>query len=106
MPVSRPIRSAALIVFALGAIGPWLTPAADAPAAPRLLVLVVFDQMRGDYPLRWHDLFGPDGFQRLEREGTWFTNCYYPYANTQTGPGPASLLTRCSPDKHGIISND
>src|SRR5262249_23628174 len=72
---------------------------------PKLVVLVVFDQMRGDYLERWHDLFVVDGFRRLETEGTWFANCHYPYAVTQTGPGHASLLSGCSPDRHGIVSN-
>jgi hypothetical protein len=69
-------------------------------------VLVVFDQLRGDYPSRWYDCFGSDGFKRLEREGIWFTNCHYPYAGTQTGPGHASLATGCSPNRHGIVAND
>lgn len=80
-------------------------PAAPA-GKPKLLVLVVFDQFRGDYLARWDSLFCEDGFHRLEREGTWFTNCHYPYAVTMTGPGHASLGTGCSPDRHGIITND
>src|SRR5207253_3356123 len=78
----------------------------DEPRRPKLIVLVVFDQLRGDYLLRWHDYFGPDGFQRLEREGTWFTNCNYTYSGTQTGPGHASLSTGCLPNRHGIVAND
>ena len=72
---------------------------------PRLLVLVVFDQMRGDYPERWQKLYGEGGFARLIKDGVWFNNCHYPYANTQTGPGHSSMLTGCSPDQHGIIAN-
>jgi predicted AlkP superfamily pyrophosphatase or phosphodiesterase len=73
---------------------------------PRLLVLIVFDQMRGDYPERWESLYGERGFRRLAKEGAWFTNCHYPYAVTTTGPGHASMLTGCSPDRHGIINNE
>jgi hypothetical protein len=72
----------------------------------RLAVLVVFDQMRGDYLERWKDLFGEGGFHRLETEGAWFTHCNYPYSGTFTGPGHASLATGCSPRVHGIIEND
>src|SRR5713226_3654322 len=32
---------------------------------PRLAVLVVFDQMRGDYLTRWETLFADNGFRRL-----------------------------------------
>lgn len=76
------------------------------PAVPRLAVLVVFDQMRGDYLDRWGKHFADDGFRRLEREGAWFTHCHYPYAVTFTAAGHASFLTGCSPVKHGIIANE
>src|SRR5437773_2180149 len=77
-----------------------------ADAKVRLVVLVVFDQLRGDYLERWSEWFGEGGFRRLEQEGAWFQNCHYPYAVTKTAPGHASLLTGCSPDRHGIISNE
>jgi hypothetical protein len=73
---------------------------------PRLAVLVVFDQMRGDYLTRWESLFGDGGFHRLQKEGAWFQNCNYPYANTVTAAGHASLLTGCSPARHGMVGND
>jgi predicted AlkP superfamily pyrophosphatase or phosphodiesterase len=78
------------------------------PNKPRvkLAVLVVFDQMRGDYLERWRALFGQAGFTRLQTEGTWFTHCYYPYATTTTGPGHASMLTGTCGDRHGIINNN
>ncbi|HVS36383.1 MAG TPA: alkaline phosphatase family protein [Gemmataceae bacterium] len=82
-------------------------PAPEAPQQPvKLAVLVVFDQMRGDYLTRWDDLFGDDGFHRLEKGGAWFQNCRYPYADTVTGAGHASLATGCSPWIHGIFNND
>jgi hypothetical protein len=79
------------------------------PAKPlpvRLAVVVVFDQMRGDYLERWQGLFEEGGFRRLEVEGAWFQDCHYPYSHTVTGPGHASLLTGCSPMRHGIVGND
>src|SRR6476619_6988555 len=78
---------------------------AAGPAKPRLVVLVVFDQMRGDYVEKWRPLFGTDGFVRLQTEGAWYVNCHYPYAITATGPGHSSILTGCGPDAHGIIGN-
>ncbi len=81
-----------------------------APAAPasdvHLAVLVIFDQLRGDYLSRWDELFGKDGFHRLEHEGAWFQNCHYSYSNTLTGAGHASLATGTWPAKHGIIGNE
>jgi hypothetical protein len=75
------------------------------PDKPKLVVLVVFDQMRGDYIAKWKPLFGPDGFVRMQSDGAWFVNCHYPYAITATGPGHASMLTGCGPDVHGIVGN-
>ena len=66
---------------------------AAAPGPPRLAVLIVFDQMRGDYLKRWQSLYGTGGFRRLCTEGAWFTNCHYPYANTVTAAGHASIAT-------------
>jgi predicted AlkP superfamily pyrophosphatase or phosphodiesterase len=88
-----------------GAVTPARRPEPP-PESPRLAVLVVFDQLRADYLTRWHDLFGPDGFRRLEAGGAWFRNCHYPYADTFTGAGHASVSTGCSPDRHGVIDND
>jgi hypothetical protein len=42
----------------------------------------------------------------MTSDGAWFTNCHYPYATTTTGPGHASILSGCSPDRHGIINNE
>lgn len=78
-----------------------------APAPqPKLVVLVVFDQLRGDYMTRWAELYGPDGFERLKKEGVWFSECHVPYACTSTGPGHASLATGAPPSVHGIIENE
>ena len=83
-------------------------PGSDPKAATdagKLVVLVVFDQMRGDYLSRWADLYGPDGFERMKKDGVWFSECYIPYACTSTGPGHASLATGAPPKDHGIVEN-
>lgn len=79
---------------------------ADAAEKPRLAVLVVFDQLRGDYLTRWDTLFGEGGFHRLEKGGAWYQNCHYPYADTWTGAGHSSIATGCPPRVHGIIANE
>lgn len=96
------------VAFALGLFS---IPKRDEPppasdGRPRLLVLVVFDQLRGDYPARWENEFGEGGFRRLQKDGAWYTDCHYPFAATLTAAGHATVLTGCSPDKHGIVAND
>ncbi len=94
------------LVLALFSLTTLVAADLPQPPRPRLAVVVFFDQFRGDYLLRWDTLFGEDGFHRLERDGTWFQNCHYPYAYTVTAAGHASVSAGCSPDKHGIIGND
>jgi hypothetical protein len=66
---------------------------------------VVIDQMRADYLQRWQALWGEGGFRRLLAESASFTNCHYPFACTETGPGHASLATGRLPGSHGIVGN-
>jgi len=77
----------------------------DVPPA-RLVVLVYFDQFRGDYLERWSAEFGDGGFKRITTDGAWFQNCHYPYAYTVTAAGHASVATGCSPANHGVVGND
>jgi hypothetical protein len=96
------------LALLMGLLAPILllrTEALPAPT-PRLAVLVYFDQLRGDYLTRWDTLFGDGGFHRLEKDGAWFPNCHYPYSDTVTAVGHASVATGCSPQTHGIIAND
>jgi Type I phosphodiesterase / nucleotide pyrophosphatase len=73
---------------------------------PKLIVIVVIDQFRGDYLNRFHVQFKRRGFRLFTDEGAWFTNCYYDYANTKTAPGHATIGTGAYSDGHGIESNE
>jgi predicted AlkP superfamily pyrophosphatase or phosphodiesterase len=73
---------------------------------PKLIVIVVIDQFRGDYVDRYHDEFGEGGFRLLTDHGANFSNCNYNYANTRTAPGHATLLTGAYSDGHGILANE
>ncbi len=79
-------------------------PEVSAHARPRLAVLVVVDQMRGDYLDRYADLY-TGGLARLRREGAWFTAAHVAHALTWTAPGHASLATGSHPSRHGVIAN-
>jgi hypothetical protein len=78
-------------------------------AAPKLVVVVSFDQMRGDFATRFEKVYqskNGGGFARIRREGVDFESCYYRHASNITGPGHASLLTGCYPAKTGIVGNE
>src|SRR5438552_2205023 len=72
---------------------------------PKLLVVVIIDQFRGDFLERYRDQFGPDGFRIFLERGANFTDCNYDYANTRTAPGHATLLTGAYSNGHGIAAN-
>ena len=80
------------------------TPFGEQPAGPQLIVLIVVDQMRADY-LDWYGARFTGGLRRLMRDGAWFTNAAYPYMNTVTCPGHATIGTGMLPFHHGMIMN-
>lgn len=69
------------------------------------MVGIMVDQMRPDYLTRFADQFGPDGFNRLRREGFECRNTHYNYIPTVTGPGHSSVYTGTTPRYHGIVGN-
>jgi len=75
-----------------------------APAKPKLVVLLVVDQMRGDYVDKF--LFQwTGGLKRLVEEGAWFRDAAYPYAATETCVGHATISTGAFPATHGMVAN-
>lgn len=75
-------------------------------ARPKLVVVIVIDQFRGDYLERYHDQFGDGGFRLFLEHGAYFSDCNYDYANTRTAPGHATLFTGSYTSGHGIIANE
>jgi predicted AlkP superfamily pyrophosphatase or phosphodiesterase len=78
--------------------------ASKAPAKPKLVVLLVVDQMRADYV----DKFLPQwtgGLKRLVEEGAWFRDAAYPYAATETCVGHSTISTGAFPATHGMVAN-
>ena len=73
---------------------------------PKLVVIIVIDQFRGDYLERYHDQFVEGGFRLFLDRGAYFTDCEYDYANTRTAPGHATLLSGAYSSGHGIIGNE
>lgn len=98
-------------IVALIGVGAWFALNAPTRRGPggspngRLVVLVSFDQMRGDYHERFAGAYGKDGFERIKKDGVWYANAHLPYACTSTGPGHASISTGAPPSVHGIIEN-
>jgi predicted AlkP superfamily pyrophosphatase or phosphodiesterase len=97
----------AVLSFAIGCSGPRSDAPVAAPSAtprPRLVVLIVVDQLPAwsferDRPLFTH------GFARLLRDGAIVRAAEIPYAHPFTAPGHASIATGAPPSVHGVIGN-
>jgi len=100
-PRLRRVLAGALL---LGACWPAQARPAGAAARPSLLVLVVVDQMRADYLARYSAPW-TRGLRRLVDEGARYEQTFYPYLNTVTCVGHATLATGTWPKTHGIILN-
>lgn len=78
-----------------------------APAAqgsPKLVVMVVVDQLRADALQRYGGLFGERGFKRLFARAAYATG-HYGQQNTYTGPGHAVLSTGSYGYLNGVTQN-
>ena len=73
-------------------------------ARPKLVVLLVVDQMRGDYVDKFRSQW-TGGLKRLLDEGAWFREAAYPYAATETCVGHATISTGAFPATHGMVAN-
>jgi hypothetical protein len=71
---------------------------------PKLVVLVVVDQLRADLLDRYGDIF-TGGFKRLRGDGHSYVNASHAHAGTVTAAGHATLSTGTFPSHHGIIGN-
>jgi hypothetical protein len=76
-------------------------------AKPKLVIILVFDQFRGDYLDRYRAHFkAKHGWNLFLQQGAHFTDCYYDYANLVTAAGHATIGTGAYTDGHGIPLND
>src|ERR1700676_4003654 len=72
---------------------------------PTLVVILVVDQMRGDYIDKFqHQWRG--GLKRLVNEGAWFREAAYPYGATETCVGHSTISTGAFPASHGMVANE
>ena len=76
------------------------------PAAPRarLVVVLVIDQLRTQYLEGYGGRF-TGGLKRIVDDGTWFREAAYPYLNTVTCAGHATIGTGALPYRHGMVLN-
>ena len=89
--------SPALLLIVLGS--------ANAQDAPKLVLQITVDQLRGDLPTRYYDRLGDGGFRYLWEQGVVYRNAHHAHANTETIVGHATLATGAHPSAHGMVGN-
>lgn len=103
------ILTAIFLLLALPGPGTRGAPQIDNqqfPRRPKLVLVLVIDQFRYDYLVRFRQQFVEHGFNLLLKGGANFVDCRYDYATTETGPGHATLFTGAYGNIHGIIQNE
>ena len=80
------------------------TAARNSVQRPKLVVMIVVDQMRADYVDKFRGQWS-GGLKRLVEEGAWFRDAAYPYAATETCVGHATISTGALPATHGMVAN-
>jgi hypothetical protein len=105
-------RSVLASLIAATAAGVAGAPLAQTPATPiartgppRLVVLIVVDQMRADYIDRYQHQWTA-GLKRLVDGGASFIRAAYPYGGTVTCPGHVTISTGAFPATHRIPGNE
>lgn len=90
--------------------GAWAKPSKYA-SSPRLVVMIVVDQMRADLLERFAAAMQrasngrAEGFLRMRAEGVLFSNAKTASAPTVTAAGHAALCTGAQARVHGIVGN-
>lgn len=73
--------------------------------APKLILQITVDQLRGDLPGRFLKNMGDGGFRYLMQHGVWYANAHHAHANTETVVGHTTLATGAHPAAHGMVAN-
>jgi len=96
--------SFSILVFLCLSLG-GMPLVAHAGEQPKLIVQITVDALRGDFPMRYKNVLGENGFRHLMDEGIHYDNAHYQHANTETIVGHVSLATGTVPAAHGMVGN-
>lgn len=99
------MRRLLLVLLAAAAWQPTAASRQAAPATkPKLVVIVVADQMRADHLATFRHRW-KSGFRVLRDEGAYFSRAEFPYLNTVTCAGHTTIGTGAYPRTHGVVLN-
>jgi hypothetical protein len=90
--------------FGACVLGSLAARALAAPSRPKLLVLVVLEQLRPDYLDLARPLLGSGGLRRILERGAYFPDCRHA-ASTFPATSLATVATGAWPSQHGIVAD-
>ena len=93
------------IMFCLMSVTVLSAPLVQAQSAPKLVVQITVDALRGDLPTRYYERLGEKGFRYLWEKGTVYADAHHAHANTETIVGHVTLATGAHPSVHGMVGN-
>jgi hypothetical protein len=70
--------------------------------APKLVVCITIDQLRGDYLEYFKNSFGERGFKRLLNDGVVYSHVQFEFSNIDQASSFATLFTGSNPCYHSI----
>lgn len=73
--------------------------------APKLVVCITVDQLRGDYIDYFYNTFGENGFKRLMNQGLVYNNIRFEFKNVDRSNSFATIFTGSNPCFHGITGD-
>ncbi|PCD90187.1 alkaline phosphatase family protein [Vibrio mediterranei] len=98
------MKSHLLVALALGScVAPVI--ADEQSTAPKLILQITVDALRGDLPDRFRANMKQDGFGYLLDNGVHYANAHYQHANTETIVGHVALATGAPPSANGMVGN-
>src|SRR2546425_9075834 len=102
----RRVSNIAVCLFCAQLLLPASVPAQAEKehSRPKLVVVLVVDQLRADYLEKYSEHW-TGGLRRLLGEGAWVRQAAYPHPNTRTCGGHAPNSTGSLPAAHRNISN-
>ncbi len=99
----RALRLGLLVAVVATALGPMPLLRGQA-SRPKLVVVIVVDQLRTDYLERFRERH-QGGFQWLLEHGAYFREAAYRHSATVTAVGHATVSTGRHPASHGVVGN-
>ena len=73
--------------------------------APKLVVCITVDQLRGDYLEYFKGFFGDDGFKRLMNDGITYRHIQFEFSSIDQASAFATIFTGSNPCYHSITGN-